>query len=172
MMSGAMIDDWIGTFERSNHSIIVHPIIDSRSSGHRFVSLHHLPRRAPRKPVGRTSQLDHQGSELTGHAGRTSDDDHFIADLERLSSDALIGQLSSAAPLDSPPLFQAVFIWSLEVHEGMRVAVDELHQLPLKLDLFVDVVGGAVGMVRPRCGSGHYREQHERACGSHHYFFS
>src|SRR4029450_863495 len=167
MISGSMTDDWIETMKSFDH----------RSSDHRFdcydnLLFNYLPRRPPGEPIGRTSQLDHQRPVLTRHAGRPSDDDHFIADLERFSSHALIGQLSAAAPLDGPPLLDAVFVGSLEVHEGMRVAVDELHQLSFELDLLVDVVGGAVGMVRVGGGAGHQCEQDKSACGFTHHFFS
>src|SRR4029453_4051704 len=170
MISRSMIDDWIATIEEMKSC-------DHRSSDHRFdwydnLLLNNLPRRPPGEPIGRTSQLDHQSPVLTRHAGRPSDDDHFIADLERFSSDALIGQLSSAAPLDGPPLLHAVFVGSLEGHEGMRVAIDELHQLSVELDLFVDVVSGTVGMVRVGGGADHQCEQPKSACDFTHHFFS
>src|SRR5262245_24571721 len=58
------------------------------------------------------------------------------------------------------------------MHEGMRIAVDELHQLSFELDLLVDVVGGAVGMVRVCGGAGDQRKQDQSACGFTHHFFS
>ena len=48
-----------------------------------------------------------------------------------------------------------VLVRRRHVHERVRIAVDELRQLAFELDLFLDVVGGAVGVMGRRDAAGH-----------------
>ena len=70
--------------------------------------------------------------------------------LQRLPRDAVVGELRRAAPLDRPALLHAVLVRRLHVHERVRVAEHELHQLAFEAHLAADVVGGAVRVMRPR----------------------
>jgi hypothetical protein len=82
-----------------------------------------------------------------------------------------LAQLRRATPLDGPSLHHSLLIRRLNVNKGMRVPEHELHELSLKLDLFADIVGRAVRVMRIGCGAGEQRSrEHEKNDFTHLYF--
>src|SRR5437773_6549931 len=103
----------------------------------------------PRESVGRPLQRHHAQAMVGGIASRVGGDHHDVAELERLARDACAPELTDAGPLDRPPHHLAVLVRRLDVHERMRVAEEELHELALDRDGLVLVIGGGKGMMCP-----------------------
>src|SRR4051794_17965381 len=90
--------------------------------------------RPPRKSIEWPLQCDHQRPEFARDTRRTAHNGDLIADSQRLARHARSAELSCAAPLDGPALRFAVLVRRFNLHECMRIAKDELHQLALQLD--------------------------------------
>jgi hypothetical protein len=50
--------------------------------------------------------------------------------VQRFSRHALAIELAAGAPLNGPALNLAVLVWSLDVHERVRVSEEELNEVP------------------------------------------
>src|SRR4029079_7596809 len=91
--------------------------------------------RPPRESIERPTQTEHQCAVLPRHTRRTRGDRDLVADLQRLTLDALRAELCSARPLNRPALDLAMLVGRFHVHERVRIAQHELHELPFELDL-------------------------------------
>src|SRR6185369_12720017 len=88
---------------------------------------------APGEAIARPLQREHQRAILARHSRGTAHDDHLVAHLERFLRHARVAELRRAAPLDGPPLRDALVVGSHDMHERMGIAIDELHQLAFEL---------------------------------------
>ena len=103
-------------------------------------SIESLALEAPTESVGRPPQAAHANAMIDGIAPGVARDDNVIARLQRLAGDALTGQRTGAAPLDTPALHLAVFVGSHHVDPGMRIPEHELNELAFDLHGLVFVV--------------------------------
>src|SRR5215471_3055386 len=77
---------------------------------------------------------------IFGIATRVAGDDDVVAWFERVAGHALLVELQSRAPLDGVADGVPLRVLALDVHERMRVAEEELHQLAFDaLRLFLEV---------------------------------
>jgi hypothetical protein len=80
--------------------------------------------------------------------------------MERFPRNALTIQLPASAPFNRVALHGAFFVFGLDVHEGMRISEEELHEVPLDRFRLILEVGGCEGMVRLDAGASHQRDSH------------
>ena len=104
---------------------------------------------------------------ILGVASRISGDDHVVAGLQRLARHALSAELESSAPFDGVADRVALLVFPFDVHERVRVAKQELHQVAFDLRrLVLEVRGGKrVMRERGRCVRHHtHHRQQPRRC--------
>ncbi len=78
----------------------------------------------------------------------------MIADLQRVSGDALVTELTSTAPLDRVADESPVLLLDVHVHPGVRVAEQELNEITLDRHHPIIEVGCGERMMRVRLRAG------------------
>src|SRR5215831_2843045 len=102
-----------------------------------------VERPAPLPAVGRPGDGAHPQSVIFRVAARVPRDDHVVARLQRLARHALAVELQARAPLHRIPHGVALRIFPFHVHERVRIAEQELHQVAFdRLGLVFEVRGG------------------------------
>src|SRR5579871_3265112 len=89
-----------------------------------------LERSAPLPAIGRTGDADHTETMIFRVAAGVAHDDHMVAGLQRVTRHALTSELTACAPLHRVALHFALGILGFHLDERMRVAEQELNQLP------------------------------------------
>src|SRR5580658_635160 len=84
----------------------------------------------------------HANAMVIGVAARVALDFDNVTRLQRFTSDAVAAQLAAGAPFHCPDLHLALVIRRFDVHERMRVAIQELYQLPLDGDRLILKISG------------------------------
>src|SRR6266550_5521285 len=84
---------------------------------------------APREAVLRTLQRNHPDTVVGGIAPRRTGDADDVARFQRFARDAGVIELAGAAPFDVVGGDGPVFLFHVDMHERMRIAEHELHDL-------------------------------------------
>src|SRR5262249_51377087 len=90
---------------------------------------------------------NHPKAMVFGSAAGIAVDDDVVADLERVAGDALLAKLSAGSPLDRPTRDGAARFLHFHLHEGVRIAIQELHQIAFDFYGLVLKRGGGKGVV-------------------------
>jgi hypothetical protein len=85
----------------------------------------------------------------------------MVAGLERFSGNTLATELTSATPLNGIPHLRPILLLHHDMHEGVRIPEQELHQLALNLHGLIFEIRGREGVMGvclrsqqgPRCDS-------------------
>src|SRR5687767_3197100 len=86
---------------------------------------------APPVVVSGAKQRQQTDAFVRQIAAGISGNDDVVADLQRVFADALSAKLPGAAPFDGVARDRTVLLLHGEMHEGMRVSVQELNDVPL-----------------------------------------
>ena len=105
---------------------------------------------APAKIIGWPPNGEHQRAGLSRRSRRPRGDDHVIARPKRVCLYALAAQRCGAGPFHSPPVRLSLFVLSLDVNKGVRIAKYKLHQCPLELYFLFRLVSCTKGMMSVR----------------------
>src|SRR6266849_9870833 len=113
-----------------------------------------VERAAPLPSIRGACDVHHPKPVIVGVASGVAHDDHMVARFQRFARDALTSQLSAGAPLNRPTLHDALVVRTFHMDEGMRVPIQELHQVSFDFLGLVLEVGRREGVMGQSPASG------------------
>src|SRR5580692_5764474 len=114
-----------------------------------------VERAAPLPAIRGARDIHHAQAMILGVAARVADNNDVIARLQGLAGNALAAELATGAPFHGPALHHALFVGCFHVHEGVRVAIQELNQVALDLLGLIFKISRSERVMGKRPAAGH-----------------